>query len=66
MVAIDIAHYRMIIDGEQVDSVSGETMPVVNPATNVVGGTVPRATREDVDRAVAAARSLPRSLYVRS
>jgi acyl-CoA reductase-like NAD-dependent aldehyde dehydrogenase len=56
MVAIDVKHYPMVIDGERVDSVTGETMQVVNPATNEVIGTVPRASEADVDRAVASAR----------
>jgi acyl-CoA reductase-like NAD-dependent aldehyde dehydrogenase len=46
----------MIIGGQEVASSSGETMDVVNPATNEVFATVPRCTEADVDRAVAAAR----------
>ena len=57
MVAVDVRHYQMVIDGELVDSSSGKTMQLVNPATNEGIGTVPRSTEEDVDRAVAAARS---------
>jgi acyl-CoA reductase-like NAD-dependent aldehyde dehydrogenase len=57
MVTVDVRHYQMVIGGELVDSSSGETMQQVNPATNEVIGTVPRSTEEDVDRAVAAARS---------
>src|SRR5438270_7396388 len=56
MVAVDITRYTMVIDGEHVDSESGETMDVLNPATNEVVATVPRANEADVDRAVAAAR----------
>jgi acyl-CoA reductase-like NAD-dependent aldehyde dehydrogenase len=57
MVTADVTHYRMIIGGEEVDSTSGQTMDVVNPATNEVMATVPRCGEADVDRAVAAARS---------
>jgi acyl-CoA reductase-like NAD-dependent aldehyde dehydrogenase len=57
MVAVDVRHYQMVINGELVDSLSGEVMQLVNPATNEPIGTVPRSTKEDVDRAVAAARS---------
>ncbi|HZU12875.1 MAG TPA: aldehyde dehydrogenase family protein [Chloroflexota bacterium] len=57
MAAVDAKQYRMVIDGRLVDSASGETMDVVNPATNDVIATVPRASRQDVDRAVAAARA---------
>jgi len=57
MVAVDVRHYQMVIDGELVDSSSGDVMQLVNPATNESIGTVPRSTEADVDRAVAAARS---------
>lgn len=57
MVTVSLKHYHMLINGEQIDSASGETMDIVNPATNEVVGTVPRATEADVDRAVASARS---------
>jgi acyl-CoA reductase-like NAD-dependent aldehyde dehydrogenase len=56
MVTAEIASYRMVIGGEEVAAASGETMEVVNPASNEVIATVPRASTEDVDRAVAAAR----------
>ncbi|HXF57061.1 MAG TPA: gamma-aminobutyraldehyde dehydrogenase [Actinomycetota bacterium] len=47
---------RMFVGGEFVDAVSGETLPVVNPATGEVIAEVPRAGEEDVDRAVRAAQ----------
>ena len=47
---------KMFIGGEFVDSLSGETMEVVNPATGEVIAEVPRGTTEDVDLAVAAAQ----------
>jgi 1-pyrroline dehydrogenase len=50
--------YKILLGGEFVDSVSGETMDVVAPATGEVIGSVPRCSAEDVDRAVAAARSV--------
>ena len=46
----------MFVGGEFVDSSSGETMEVLNPATGDVIAEVPRGTAEDVDRAVAAAK----------
>lgn len=49
--------YQMIINGEPVDSVSGETMDVFNPATGEKIAEVPKGTKEDVDRAVEAARN---------
>ncbi len=52
--------YKTFIGGEWADSVSGETMEVVNPATGEVVAEVPRCNAEDVDRAVEAAnRALP-------
>ncbi len=47
---------RMIIGGESVDALSGQTFDVVNPATGSVIATVPLGGRDDVDRAVAAAQ----------
>ena len=44
------------IGGEWVDSRSGETFDVVNPATEEVFATVPSAGREDAQRAIKAAR----------
>jgi lactaldehyde dehydrogenase/glycolaldehyde dehydrogenase len=44
--------YQMFIDGEFVDSSSNETIQVVNPATEEVISEVPRATVEDVKRAI--------------
>ena len=48
---------KMFINGEPVDSSSGETTQVRNPATEDVIAEVPRGTAEDVDRAVEAART---------
>ena len=42
--------------GEWVDSSSGETEPDVNPATGESVATVQIGTRDDADKAVAAAR----------
>ncbi|WP_036241059.1 aldehyde dehydrogenase family protein [Mesorhizobium sp. STM 4661] len=53
---IDGRHRQMFIDGAWVDARSGQTMETRNPATGVVIATVPRADRQDVDLAVAAAR----------
>jgi phenylacetaldehyde dehydrogenase len=47
---------RMLIDGEWVDSASGETIDVYNPATEEIVAHVPAGNAEDIDRAVAAAR----------
>jgi acyl-CoA reductase-like NAD-dependent aldehyde dehydrogenase len=46
---------KMFIDGEFVESLSGETFAVENPATEEMIDQVPRARAEDADRAVLAA-----------
>jgi 1-pyrroline dehydrogenase len=46
---------RMFINGEWIDSSSGETSQVINPATEEVIAEVPKGTVEDADRAVEAA-----------
>lgn len=48
--------YHLLINGQFVPAASGETFPTYNPATNEVIGVVAKAGREDVDRAVQAAR----------
>ena len=50
--------YKAFIGGQWVDSASGETMNVINPATGDVIARVPRCSAEDVDRAVAAANEV--------
>src|SRR5436309_2179689 len=50
--------YKAFVGGEWVDSASGETMDVINPATGEVVASVPRCSGEDVDRAVAAAATV--------
>ncbi len=46
---------KMIINGEFVDSSNGESMEVTNPYDGSLVDTVPKATKEDIDRAVACA-----------
>ncbi|HET8570556.1 MAG TPA: gamma-aminobutyraldehyde dehydrogenase [Candidatus Limnocylindria bacterium] len=48
---------KMFINGDWTDAASGETAPVVNPATEQEIAQVPRGDVADVDRAVAAARA---------
>jgi aldehyde dehydrogenase (NAD+) len=50
------AESRLLIDGKLVAATGGRTYPNVNPATEEVIGQVADATREDMDRAIAAAR----------
>src|SRR6266571_4653147 len=54
--SVTVSSYKNFVGGEWVDSASGETMEVVNPATGDAIAEVPRGTSEDVDRAVAAAK----------
>jgi len=54
-VSVSVTQHKHFIGGEWVESSSGETMDVLNPATGEVIAEVPRGTTEDVERAVAAA-----------
>ena len=47
---------RMLIDGKWVDAASGKAFETINPATGEVLASVAEADREDIDRAVKAAR----------
>src|SRR5512147_1434143 len=47
---------RNFIDGRLVDASNGATFPNVNPATEEVLGVTADGTRDDMDRAIAAAR----------
>jgi acyl-CoA reductase-like NAD-dependent aldehyde dehydrogenase len=51
----DICHARMLIDGQWVESVSGQVISVENPGKRRAIAEVPRGNAEDVDRAVKAA-----------
>ncbi|HEX4737340.1 MAG TPA: aldehyde dehydrogenase family protein [Allosphingosinicella sp.] len=51
-----IAEWRMLIDGELVPSSSGAVFDNINPATDEVIGVTADGTREDFERAIAAAR----------
>ncbi len=53
--SVSVVQLKQFIGGEWVDSSSGETMEVLNPATGEVIAEVPVATAEDVDSAVQAA-----------
>ena len=47
---------KMFINGVPCDASDGATIEVTNPATGAVIDTIPAATKEDVDRAVACAK----------
>jgi 1-pyrroline dehydrogenase len=55
-VSTTVSKHQNFIGGEWVDSAGGETMEVLNPSTAEVIAEVPRATAEDVDSAVQAAK----------
>ncbi|HEX6713906.1 MAG TPA: aldehyde dehydrogenase family protein, partial [Thermoleophilaceae bacterium] len=58
--SVTVSSYKNIVGGEWVDSASGETMDVLNPATGETIAEVPRGTADDVGRAVdAAKKALP-------
>jgi phenylacetaldehyde dehydrogenase len=48
---------QMFIDGKWVDAASGKTFPTYNPATGEVLANVAEGDKEDINRAVAAARA---------
>ena len=58
--SVTVEGHKNFVGGEWVESASGETMEVLNPATGETIAVVPRGSQEDVDRAVEAAkRALP-------
>jgi betaine-aldehyde dehydrogenase len=52
-----MADLKMIIDGKETETASGQRTQVLNPANEKTVGSVPKGTSEDVDRAVKAARA---------
>lgn len=48
-------HIKQYINGEWIDSMSGEVIDVINPATEEVYGKIAKGNAEDVDKAVEAA-----------
>ena len=54
--SVAVKQTKMLINGRWVDSVSGRTFETINPATGEVITRVTEGGKEDVDRAVAAAR----------
>src|ERR1700752_2142790 len=52
-----VRRYRMYINGEFVESQSGKYFPVVDPSTEEILAEVPDADENDVNRAVAAAKT---------
>ena len=54
--ATTVKQHRMYIGGEWVEGTGQDRLPVVNPATGETIAEIPRASEQDVDRAVAAAQ----------
>jgi len=52
----EIQNYKMLIDGEWVESSSKKKIETLNPENNKVWATVPEANEEDVDKAVQSAQ----------
>ena len=57
MATTETKTFKNFIGGEWVDAASGETFESVSPATGETLGVFPKSTAEDVDRAVAAAKT---------
>src|SRR5688500_2094305 len=53
---LESVSFGHVIEGEVVPAASGETMPIIDPATGVEIGRAAKGGIEDVDRAVASAR----------
>ncbi|KAK1376545.1 Delta l-pyrroline-5-carboxylate synthetase [Heracleum sosnowskyi] len=53
---VEVKDTQLLIDGQFVDAVSGSTFPAMDPRTGDVIAHVAEGDKEDVDRAVAAAR----------
>src|ERR1700674_2236008 len=49
--------HKLLINGKWVEAASGKTFPTYNPATGEVLAHVAEGDREDIDRAVKAARA---------
>jgi len=56
-VKTEVRTYQMYVNGEWVESMSSKTFPVYDPATEEVIAQVPDSDADDVNRAVAAAKS---------
>ncbi len=54
--SVSVTQHKQFIGGEWVESSSGETMEVLNPATGEAIAEVPRGTADDVERAVEVAK----------
>ena len=52
----EIQNFKMLIDGEWVESSSKKKIETLNPENNKVWATVPEANEEDVDKAVQSAQ----------
>jgi phenylacetaldehyde dehydrogenase len=48
---------KLLINGKRVDAISGETFEALDPSTNTVLTRVPKGGKEDINRAVEAARN---------
>lgn len=53
--------YDMYVNGQWTQSISGDTIDVYNPSSGEKAATIPRGTKEDVDKAVQAANTAFRS-----
>jgi betaine-aldehyde dehydrogenase len=56
-VKTEVRTYQMYVNGEWIESASSKTFPVYDPATEEVIAQVPDSNADDVNRAVAAAKS---------
>jgi len=57
MTAAEIESYAQLIDGKQVQAVSGESLPMIDPCNGETFARIPAGGAEDIDRAVRAAQA---------
>ena len=57
MTAAEIESYAQLIDGEQIQAASGESLPMIDPCSGEPFARIPAGDAEDIDRAVRAARA---------
>ena len=57
--------HRFYINGEWINSSSTELIEIENPSTEEVIGTISAGTKEDIDLAVAAAKTALESIFTR-
>lgn len=56
-------HYQMLINGQWREASTKETLPVINPYDKQQWGTIPQASKEDVEETIDAAQTAFHSVW---